>query len=656
MPGMLTRSKSLRFLRNTRKDAFDQNNGQSMPPPTGQTGLDKYQSNILITKAEGRLEPPETVKRPSTSGGPGERKMLFHQKTNLAPSVYSQDQVFSFASPTTSTTVLHTADITREQGVIGIALGSPTTGSHWNSTPQATSFRSNSRLADSSMASFRHFNDSSPSLVSHQQAPKSKLSRWKSMFRKAAPPPSEKPSFYQLAQTTTTITATFRADSPQDEKLRESQVPLKQLESDRLHTVSPPTFKSDIRASRKWSPGEFVAPQSPPSPPSTRERALTLGNPASNPRATRSIQRAFTTPGPPPRSTLDGSSTMPQLTTSKSSGNISAAASNGGPLLDISLPDITMERYSVMFGNLLQPTTNRSSLLERRQGNAEKVKLLNDLSAKGNKQDESPSDFQLQRRATSPTGASPSPRLSLFPSSNLSRAPSPLPGSANRGKPLKRTNTAPAKSPLEQTFSRSSNERMKISESARLKPTASPYLEPALTPTSFHSLESDATSFTIVAGQIGPGFRLHLDEREPEWEICSKPAAVAPAPTPFRSLSQKQPKVTKLTALSSHPSASPLDAPSPLQRLQSLSTPPLSATAKRAAIAARREEDATAKAIVGVARSVSVNRANSPRTLTRSNTDIKTTNEERLVERLVLMPTMVQVRNRRSHMVQLVDA
>jgi hypothetical protein len=326
--------------------------------------------------------------RPSTSGGPGERPLMFHMKTNPTPSVFSQDVVHSFQSPTSSTTVLYTADVTKEQGVIGIALGSPTSGSLWNPTPPNSDFKADSRFPNSSMASFRHPNGSAPSLSSRPEAPKSKkLSRWKSLFRRAAPPPQpEKPSFYQLAQTATSAPA-HRADSHHDDEVLEPPVPI-QKERDTLRTVSPPTFKPNIRASRKWAPGEFTAPQSPPETTSTRERALTLGSSTSRHRPNMSIQRAFTTPNFAPPGKPYESSPVPQVVVSKSTSKTPATGSNvlapdGGSLLDISLPDVTMERYSVMFGNLLlQSDSNQSSLLARRQGNAEKLKLLDQLSAK----------------------------------------------------------------------------------------------------------------------------------------------------------------------------------------------------------------------------------------------------------------------------------
>jgi hypothetical protein len=155
MPGMLTRSKSLRFLKNTRKDATEQENGDSMPSlKVSQTGFDKSHSTTHQSRAGENVGGPDMAVRPSTSGGPGERPLMFHRKTNPTPSVFSQDVVHSFQSPTSSTTVLYTADATKEQGVIGIALGSPTAGSNWNLTPPDSGSRTDPRFPNSSMASF----------------------------------------------------------------------------------------------------------------------------------------------------------------------------------------------------------------------------------------------------------------------------------------------------------------------------------------------------------------------------------------------------------------------------------------------------------------------------------------------------------------------
>jgi hypothetical protein len=263
---------------------------------------------------------------------------------------------------------------------------------------------------------------------------------------------------------------------------------------------------------------------------------------------------------------------------------------------------------------------------------------------------------------------SPSPRLSLFPSTRNSPVPSPRSSSVPRSQKLHRAKTAPEKSPLRQTFSRKEMDDNKAQDLfvQSQKPVVSPTLKPrssmnlkvqhlAITPTSIHSFESDTDSITIVVGRTTPGQPLHLDDREPEWEICAKPSAPKRSnTTPLtlaRSDSQirKQPAVTKLSALSSHPSSASLEASSPLQKIQQLSSPPQSA---------RHDTPTAPKAMVGVARSVSVSRANSPRTLVRTASVIRSpvTGEKLLGHGQALTPTMVEVRNRKSQRVQLVDA
>jgi hypothetical protein len=387
MPGMLARSKSLRFLRNNRKDAIDQEKGNALPPiKASQTDLDKYNASTANLPVEGNLKAPDMALRPSTSGGPAERPVVPRRKTNPAPSFHSDNHVHSFQSPTTSTTVLYTSDVTKEQGVIGIALGSPTCASHWNPPPPAVDPKTNPGFSNLQVDMLTHPNASSPSLSAPPGPAKPKLSRWKSLFRKAAPPitQQEQAAFYQLSQA---VDKSARADSHHDEEINESKISLKEeTPRERLRNVSPPAYKPDIRESRKWNQGEFVAPKSPPEMSATRERAVTVGDSASD-RHELSVRRSFTTPDLPSRTKTEETASISSVASPKNLRGTPAAQSNNSastevPLLDITLPDITMERYSIMFGNLLQSGPSRSSLLERRQGNAEKVKPLNGLSAK----------------------------------------------------------------------------------------------------------------------------------------------------------------------------------------------------------------------------------------------------------------------------------
>lgn len=364
----------MRLLKGHRKDAQQQDAQKSMPRPgTSQTDLDRYKSATPVLKKERDLEIPDVAVRPSTSGGPGDRRTQFHLKTHPVASVHSQNDLTA-SLPLNSTTLLSAAEVTNSsEGIIGIALGSPTVGSHWTGTPQAATFNTASQDTDN-MSAFSSPNSPAPS-AARTEAPKSKLGRWKSLFRKAAPPipQPEKPAFYQL---TTTITATRanRADSHHDEE--EQVKPVIELAGDRSigRTPSPPTFKANIRASRT-----FTTPRSAPEPPNARPRAFTSGSLPANPRV--SVMRSATTPLPSNANANDFPA-VPKLLVSKSTQEV-PTISGTTPLLDVSIPDIKLDRYSVMFGNLLQPTTNRSSsLLVRRQMNSEKLKPLNKLSMK----------------------------------------------------------------------------------------------------------------------------------------------------------------------------------------------------------------------------------------------------------------------------------
>jgi hypothetical protein len=324
-----------------------------MPRPgASQTGIDRYQSATPVSRKERDVETPDIAIRPGTSGGTGERT-LFHMKTSQVATFHSSNNLPSSMSPNSS------------EGIIGIALGSPTTGAHWTASPSQST---------ENMSASAHLNSSALSAV-QPEAPKSKLGRWKSMFRKAAPVPQqpEKQAFYQL---TTTITATRanRADSHHDEEqepMKQSVVPLHDRSIGR--TPSPPTFKTNIRASRT-----FTTPRSVPEPPRPRARAFTAGNLPANPRV--SVVRSATAPFPS-NVTADEPPAVPKLAVSKSAQEVPTLAGEK-PLLDVSIPDIKLDRYSVMFGNLLQSGSDRSSLLVRRQGNSEKLKPLNKLSVK----------------------------------------------------------------------------------------------------------------------------------------------------------------------------------------------------------------------------------------------------------------------------------
>ncbi|KAH6631747.1 hypothetical protein F5144DRAFT_602533 [Chaetomium tenue] len=91
------------------------------------------------------------------------------------------------------------------------------------------------------------------------------------------------------------------------------------------------------------------------------------------------------------------------------SAPIPSTSTGGAGLLNIDIPDIRLERYSVMFSGVLNPNGTKSSLLERRQATLEKLKTISDRIEHLEGQDKT-----KPRRATSPQPMK-SPAFSLFP-------------------------------------------------------------------------------------------------------------------------------------------------------------------------------------------------------------------------------------------------
>ncbi|KAH8802682.1 hypothetical protein F5884DRAFT_755998 [Xylogone sp. PMI_703] len=128
-------------------------------------------------------------------------------------------------------------------------------------------------------------------------------------------------------------------------------------------------------------------------------------------------------------------------------------------LLNVEIPKTELERYSIMFGSVLQheAPVSSSSLLARRQATLEKLKTVSDALAVTEKVTEKEKTVR-SRRATSPQPGK-SPALSLFPGAPTHlyiKDHDPLP---RRPTPLQRSNTSPAAlSPSRATFGTEVNE------------------------------------------------------------------------------------------------------------------------------------------------------------------------------------------------------
>ncbi|KAH7035583.1 uncharacterized protein B0I36DRAFT_382261 [Microdochium trichocladiopsis] len=133
-----------------------------------------------------------------------------------------------------------------------------------------------------------------------------------------------------------------------------------------------------------------------------------------------------------------------------SSSVITPAVGQSG-FLDVNIPSIEMERYSIMFEKVLNP--QRVSLLSRRQGALEQLKTAGEVKNNFKKQTIS----QPIRRATSPstTSHARSPSFTLFPQSTTPRRTGPT-GSQMLSPEMARarSNTSPAHlpSPTKTTF------------------------------------------------------------------------------------------------------------------------------------------------------------------------------------------------------------
>ncbi|KAM3084193.1 hypothetical protein ACMFMG_001702 [Clarireedia jacksonii] len=113
-----------------------------------------------------------------------------------------------------------------------------------------------------------------------------------------------------------------------------------------------------------------------------------------------------------------------------------------GPKLDVDIPSVQMERYSVMFGSVLQkPSSTSSSLLQRRQATLDKLKSAEEALATKEAELEARTKA-LSKRAATPQNGRNSPGFSLFP--NTPSRQGNRDGSPSQDRLLHRSNTSPA--------------------------------------------------------------------------------------------------------------------------------------------------------------------------------------------------------------------
>ncbi|GIK07741.1 hypothetical protein Aspvir_003408 [Aspergillus viridinutans] len=232
-----------------------------------------------------------------------------------------------------------------------------------------------------------------------------------------------------------------------------------------------------------------------------------------------------------------------------------------GPFLQIDIPDIQLERYSVMFGGVLN--RNQPSLLKRRSKTLEDVRIPTPGAS-------IPSpDFQPPRRRAT----SPQPRLhsfNLFPAQAPICKASKVLGSQNipRGpSPFHRSQTSLA-GLGRQTPTNDPNHILLMVQSPSIKSPVSHQTKNSVS-SILSTVSMDSTEEESLLHKLKQT-KIYLDkEQEPEWEIISK----------------------KPTREASSPSPSPIQNPTPSPRQR---TPPLALTINTQALPSTRSSISSA--------------------------------------------------------------
>ncbi|RHZ56421.1 uncharacterized protein CDV56_106994 [Aspergillus thermomutatus] len=229
----------------------------------------------------------------------------------------------------------------------------------------------------------------------------------------------------------------------------------------------------------------------------------------------------------------------------KNNGLVSdAKPRTAGPFLQIDIPDVQLERYSVMFGGVLNQ--NEPSLLKRRSKTLEDVSIPKPGAALP-----SPDLHPPRRRATSPRPLHPS--FNLFPAQIPVSKASKVLGSQNipRGpSPLHRSQTSPSRLGQETPTDEPSHVLLRV-QSPSIKSPKSHQTKNSVS-SILSTVSMDSTEEERLLQKLKQT-KIHVDtEQEPEWEIISK-----------------------TTTKSSSPSPSPIQNPTPSPRQR---TPPLALT------------------------------------------------------------------------------
>ncbi|KAF9881910.1 hypothetical protein CkaCkLH20_01056 [Colletotrichum karsti] len=487
--------------------------------PSTSGGLSPHNASTASFRsfADRRISKDDMYIRPHSSARGGYKSYHIPIRDNPASPVESPGDFSPARTFTVRTQTPDSMDSNMGTIAIGMAIGSPThPPPEFSSPPPAPRNDWQPQASNMSTSMIRASPEPTQQEVAEPvPAPKQKSGRWKlfgrSKSKRLASSPiaiSQPMNLQQPAASRTDFENTSPNSQATDLGRRNTER--------RPGENKPPIVRSQTA-------GPMAVPPAPPSPKESKPPKL-LSRMAST-RSTRGERVKKSDISAPVHVSMH----VPALPT-KPAGNF----------LDVEIPSIKMERYSVMFGNVLgqpqgsqgpngqqQQQQGSSALLARRQATLDRLKTINDQVMK----EEEEKERVRGRRATSPQPArSPAFSLSLFPATPSETANNP-PQS-----PRHRSHTSPSQFP---SPSRSGFE----------PPRPRYYLEAAradaATPDSTMAPQDVPIGFAFGPEQSGlfldsptddrESEEIHLTEQlkptiyEPEWKMITSSDSTAPS-------------------------------------------------------------------------------------------------------------------------------
>ena len=279
-----------------------------------------------------------SASRPRTGGGKSDRSEMDRKWGSPKRSKPSHNDLSSWEQyrSRTEQQVLHEARL--EQFSIGMALGSP---SHppWTQPPRNDTPDSGFSVPTSTQSGSFSSAPYEPFVEDHRQRGKWKM--FGGIFsRKGSSHPTTPASPFYSVVTDLRNQPPVLAPQP----------------------ASKPSVGHEARSHQDWSP-DFPSPLGSAGPRSADNQRPTKSKPL--------MPRAYTSPDGP---ALAPSPVVPAKDLPPPGPKRSASTA---PLLQVDIPDVAMERYSIMFGSVLGKP--RSSIMVRRQQQLERLKVVDDF-------------------------------------------------------------------------------------------------------------------------------------------------------------------------------------------------------------------------------------------------------------------------------------